>query len=68
MCSEVVLGLDYTQIKCVIIASPGFVKDEFFLHLKDVFKKEECTKLVKEHQIKSKIILAHSNTGYLDAL
>lgn len=51
--------IDFEVVKVVILASPGFVKDEFW-----TFAKE--SPLIKQHS--SKFILTHSASGHKQAL
>ena len=68
MCFEVLIKIDFELIKCLIIASPGFVKDDFFKFIKENFQKVEYLQLNKKHNIISKILLAKSSSGYLNSL
>jgi len=31
-----ILDIDFSKIKCLIIASPGFVKDEFYKYIAEM--------------------------------
>jgi len=57
--------LDLTVLKAVLVASPGFIKDDFFAFLlKDAADKGH--KLVQEHR--AKFLLVHSSSGFKHAL
>lgn len=53
------------NVKCLIVASPGFVKDDFIAYLKVQVQKENYRHLSKALE---KIMLTHSSTGYLNSL
>ena len=57
--------VDLNHVKAVIIASPGFVKDQFYAYLTQHAQKTEA-KAVLEN--KSKFMLVHSNSGHRQAL
>jgi protein pelota len=57
---------DFNVIKCLIIASPGFVKDKFSDWLFRFAAQKEEHKHLMAH--KSKFLLVHSNTGHREAL
>lgn len=67
---QVMLGIaktvDFSIVKVLIIASPGFVKDDLFKHMgESAIKFPECRAL---HENRSKIVLAHSSSGQRQAL
>lgn len=57
--------VNFDVVKCVIIASPGFVKDQFFQYLNQQAFKNDI-KILLEH--KSKFILIHSSSGFKHSL
>ncbi|CAD8133681.1 unnamed protein product [Paramecium pentaurelia] len=56
----------FEQIKCLIVASPGFVKDDFYVFLRNTFQKEE--KYRGQQKMLDKIFLVKSSSGYLNSL
>jgi protein pelota len=66
LCFQRIINVDFSKIKCFIIASPGFIKDEFYEYIKEMSKKEEYTKRLKGHL--EKFLLIKSSNGYKDAL
>jgi len=60
------LGTDWTHIKAVIIASPGFLKEQFQQHVLKEATRRESDKWVLEH--KHKFILASASSGHKQAL
>jgi len=63
------MTIDFNIIKVCIIASPGYVKDEFFKYLKDEYqKKEEYTMRFKKEKILEKIMLVRASSGYKSSL
>jgi protein pelota len=57
--------VDFSTVKAVIIASPGFVKDQFYAFLTQAASKSE-NKAILEN--KSKFLLVHSSSGHRHAL
>lgn len=53
--------INLEQIKCVIIASPGFVKDKFVEYMWQEASKRELKQLLDS---RSKFLTAHSSTGF----
>lgn len=57
--------VDFNIVKCLLIASPGFIKDQFFAYL----MREASTREIKEITAnKEKFMLVHSNHGHKHAL
>ncbi|KAI1711768.1 eRF1 domain 1 domain-containing protein [Ditylenchus destructor] len=52
-------------IKCVIVASPGFLKEQFLEFLMEYAEKEGLKNLIAQ---KGKFLLAHSSSGFKHAL
>ncbi|XP_018335802.1 protein pelota isoform X2 [Agrilus planipennis] len=61
----IIRHIDFDIVKCIIIASPGFVKDQFFEYMIQTAIKTD-NKLLLEN--KSKFVLAHSSSGFKHAL
>lgn len=57
--------VDFEIVKCVIVASPGFTKDQFYKYLCDRMVKENIKVLIDN---KHKFLLVHSNSGFKSAL
>ncbi|KYR02739.1 putative translation factor [Tieghemostelium lacteum] len=55
-------NVNFSMVKCFIIASPAFVKDKFFQYMMDQASKNDLYKEISKH--KSKFILAHSSSGH----
>ena len=69
MCFQALMSsVDFQKIKCLILASPGFVKDDFLAYIKENSQREEYAPRFKKESIIQKIMAVHSNTGYLDSL
>ncbi|KAL0589772.1 hypothetical protein ABG067_002321 [Albugo candida] len=56
---------DFSLLKCVILASPGFVKEDFHKYLMEQAVRQD-DKLLLEN--KSKFLLCHSSSGHKHAL
>ena len=56
--------LNFPVLKCVIIASPGFVKDDFMKYVNGQMAADKCP--LNEH--KGKFVLVHSVSGYKHSL
>lgn len=57
--------VDFEIVKCVIIASPGFTKEQFYKYMCDRMVKENIKILIDN---KHKFLLVHSNSGFKSAL
>ncbi|KAF1320372.1 Mrna surveillance protein pelota, partial [Globisporangium splendens] len=57
--------IDFKLVKCVLLASPGFVKDDFFKFMIEQAIRQD-DKLIMEN--KNKFILCHSSSGHKHAL
>lgn len=53
--------VNFESIKCLIIASPGFTKDQFFEYMWDQASKRELKQLTENKQ---KFLVTHSSTGF----
>ncbi|WVY96883.1 hypothetical protein V8G54_029034 [Vigna mungo] len=57
--------IDFNVVRCAVIASPGFTKDQFHRHL---FLEAERRQLRPIIENKSRIILVHTTSGYKHSL
>ncbi|KAJ3643186.1 hypothetical protein Zmor_025911 [Zophobas morio] len=57
--------IDFDIVKCVLIASPGFVRDQFYEYMFQMAVKTD-NKILLEN--KSKFMLIHSSTGFKHSL
>ncbi|MED6217725.1 CDP-diacylglycerol--glycerol-3-phosphate 3-phosphatidyltransferase [Stylosanthes scabra] len=57
--------IDFNVVRCAVIASPGFTKDQFQRHL---FLEAERRQLRPIIENKSRIILVHTTSGYKHSL
>lgn len=57
--------IKFDVVKCIIIASPGFVKDQFYEYLFQQAAKQDNKVLLEN---KSKFILVHSSSGHKHVL
>jgi len=58
--------VNFDIIKCVLVASPGFTKDQFFEYMINFANKSPEGKVLLEN--KSKFILVHSSSGFKHSL
>lgn len=65
LCFVTLMNVDFEKIKGFIIASPGYVKDQFFEYIKEMSEKEEFQKVKANLE---KFLLVKSSNGYKDAL
>ena len=65
LCFLALVNIDFDKIKGFIIASPGYVKDNFYEYLKEMSEKEEFAKIKANLE---KFLLVKSSNGYKDAL
>lgn len=65
LCFVQLVSVDLEKIKGFIIASPGYVKDQFFEYIKEMSEKEEFLKIKGSLD---KFLLVKSSNGYKDAL
>lgn len=59
----IVRHIDFAVVKCVLLASPGFVKDQFFAYLT-----AKCAEIRVLADNRSKFVLVHSSSGYTNAM
>ncbi|KAF2531365.1 hypothetical protein F2Q70_00033184 [Brassica cretica] len=53
--------VDFSVVRCAVIASPGFTKDQFHRHLLLEAERRQLRPIIEN---KSRIILVHTNSGY----
>jgi len=62
----IVRDIDFEIVKCVIVSSPGYVKDDFFKYLvEESSRRSDLKDLLKN---KDRFILVHASSGYTQAL
>jgi len=57
--------VNFDVVKAVLVASPGFIKDDFFKHLFQDAARDEKKSLLEN---RSKFVLCHSSSGHKHAL
>ncbi|KAI8007124.1 Protein PELOTA 1 [Camellia lanceoleosa] len=57
--------IDFNVVRCAVIASPGFTKDQFHRHLLLEAERKQLRPIIEN---KSRIILAHTTSGYKHSL
>lgn len=57
--------VDFNVVQCVVIASPGFTKDQFHLHLLLEAERKHIRSIIEN---KSRIVLVHTTSGYKHSL
>ncbi|GKB26304.1 protein PELOTA 1 [Tanacetum coccineum] len=57
--------IDFKVVRCAVIASPGFTKDQFHRHLMLEAERRDLRNIIEN---KSRIILVHSTSGYKHSL
>ncbi|PSS19530.1 Protein PELOTA like [Actinidia chinensis var. chinensis] len=57
--------VNFKVVRCLVIASPGFTKDQFHHHLLLEAERRQCKPILKN---KSRIILVHTTSGYEHSL
>ncbi|XP_039015861.1 protein PELOTA 1-like [Hibiscus syriacus] len=57
--------VDFNVIRCAVIASPGFTKDQFHRHLLLEAERRQLRPIIEN---KSRIILVHTSSGYKHSL
>lgn len=56
---------DFSIVRCLVIASPGFTKDQFYSRLLLEAERRELRSVIEN---KSRIVLAHASSGYKHSL
>ncbi|KAM1752832.1 hypothetical protein ACFX11_010758 [Malus domestica] len=57
--------VDFSVVRCAVIASPGFTKDQFHRHLLLEAERKQLRTIIEN---KSRIILVHTSSGYKHSL
>ncbi|KAJ8562792.1 hypothetical protein K7X08_031244 [Anisodus acutangulus] len=57
--------VDFKVVRCAVIASPGFTKDQFHRHLLLEAERKQLRPIIEN---KSRILLVHSTSGYKHSL
>ncbi|XP_047960626.1 protein PELOTA 1 [Salvia hispanica] len=57
--------VDFNVVRCAVIASPGFTKDQFHKHLMLEAERRQLRSVIEN---KSRIILVHTTSGYKHSL
>ncbi|KAJ8763776.1 hypothetical protein K2173_003558 [Erythroxylum novogranatense] len=57
--------VDFSIVRCAVIASPGFTKDQFHHHLLLEAERRQLRSIIEN---KSRIVLAHTSSGYKHSL
>ncbi|VYS60780.1 unnamed protein product [Arabidopsis thaliana] len=57
--------VDFSVVRCAVIASPGFTKDQFHRHLLLEAERRQLRPILEN---KSRFILVHTNSGYKHSL
>ena len=61
----IVLHVNFDVVKCILVASPGFVKDHFYEFLLAYAVKTDLKTLIEN---KNKFVLVHSSSGFKHSL
>ena len=64
-CYAAICSLDFSRIKCFVIASPGFLNDQLLRYVKAELEKEGDKNKIRWVE---KIVLAKCSNGYLNSL
>lgn len=57
--------VNFSVVRCLVIASPGFTKDQFFDYMNLEATRRDLRQIIEN---KGKIVLTHSSSGYKHAL
>jgi len=63
--NAIIKHIDFSVVKAVIIASPGFIKDQFYSYMLNKATREDERHLLEN---RNKFILLHSSNGFKHAL
>lgn len=63
--TAIVRHVDFSVVKAVVIASPGFAKDDFYAYLREEAVKRDLRVLLDN---KERFVLAHASSGHKRAL
>ncbi|KAM5561851.1 hypothetical protein ABKV19_022442 [Rosa sericea] len=58
-------NVDFSVVRCAVIASPGFTKDQFHRHLLLEAERKQLRPIIEN---KSRILLVHTTSGYKHSL
>ncbi|XP_073020833.1 protein PELOTA 1 [Primulina eburnea] len=58
-------NVDFNVVRCAVIASPGFTKDQFHRHLMLEAERKSLRSIIEN---KSRIVLVHTTSGYKHSL
>lgn len=56
---------DFSVVRCLVIASPGFTKDQFYSRFLHEAERRELRSIIEN---KARIVLAHASSGYKHSL
>ena len=57
--------IDFTKVKCIVLGSPGFVKDDFFKYIKEESVRRDDRPFIEN---KSKFVLCKASSGHKHSL
>lgn len=57
--------IDFSVVKCILVASPGFTKDQFFKYMMETAQTKDLKILLSN---RDKFLLVHSSSGHRHAL
>lgn len=57
--------IDFNVVRCLVVAGPGFTKDQFYNYMLSEATKRELRPIIEN---KSKIVLVHASSGYKHSL
>jgi len=63
--NDMVKYFDFEKLKCVILASPGFYRDQLLEHIIEDAKRDNLKNVLN---FKSKFLLVHSTSGFIRSL
>ncbi|KRW99069.1 hypothetical protein PPERSA_11670 [Pseudocohnilembus persalinus] len=68
LCFDAIMLIDFRDVQCLILASPGTIKDDFLKYIKEQAMLIQYQQKFKQLAILQKIICVKSSTGYLNSL
>merc|ERR1719350_104922 len=63
--ASILKHIQFDVVKCIILASPGFVKDDFYRFLLEEAQRRDIRQVIEN---KSKFLLCHSSSGHMHAI
>ena len=63
--NSILIILKKKELKCVILASPGFYRDQLLEHIIEDAKRDNLKNVLN---FKSKFLLVHSTSGFIRSL